>query len=384
MRIGFQKYGKLVLLKSKGTLEEKLKPLGYKVAWTEFPSGPPLLEAINVGAIDFGNTGEAPPIFAQAAGAPLRLCRAMSRRRRRARRSWCRRTARCKTVADLKGKKVALNKGSNVHYLLVKALEKAGVKYSEIEPVFLAPADARAAFERGAVDAWVIWDPFQAAAEVATGARTLADGTGVVANHQFYLASRKFSRERRKGDRRRAEGTRRGRRLGAERHQGGRRTAQPVDRHSGAGPRARAEAAELRHQAARRAGHRRAAAHRRHLLRAEAAAEARSRSPTPSESPAHEQHADIEHGEHPLVPADPRRRPLSRHDQRRAAGRSRLSAPDRAGRRRTRLFRRAAADRAKLRGFLDRRLGAGAADAAAALPRRGAARVCSRRASRRG
>ena len=102
----------------------------------------------------------------------------MSRRRRRARPSWCRRTARSKTVADLKGKKVALNKGSNVHYLLVKALEKAGVKYSEIEPVFLAPADARAAFERGAVDAWVIWDPFQAAAEAATGARTLADGNG--------------------------------------------------------------------------------------------------------------------------------------------------------------------------------------------------------------
>ena len=75
VRIGFQKYGKLVLLKSKGTLEEKLKPLGYKVVWTEFPSGPPLLEALNVGAIDFGNAGEAPPIFAQAAGAPIQLCR---------------------------------------------------------------------------------------------------------------------------------------------------------------------------------------------------------------------------------------------------------------------------------------------------------------------
>jgi sulfonate transport system substrate-binding protein len=98
-----------------------------------------------------------------------------------------------KTVADLKGKKVALNKGSNVHYLLVKALEKAGVKYSEIEPAFLAPADARAAFERGAVDAWVIWDPFQAAAEVAIGARTLADATGLASNHQFYLAGQKFA-----------------------------------------------------------------------------------------------------------------------------------------------------------------------------------------------
>ena len=74
----------------------------------------------------------------------------------------------------------------------MKALEKAGVKYSEIEPVFLAPADARAAFERGSVDAWVIWDPFQAAAEAATGARTLADGTGIVANYQFYFSSKKF------------------------------------------------------------------------------------------------------------------------------------------------------------------------------------------------
>jgi len=74
IRIGFQKYGKLVLLKSKGTLELALDALGYKVTWIEFPSGPPLLEALNVGAVDFGNTGETPPIFAQAAGAPL-ICR---------------------------------------------------------------------------------------------------------------------------------------------------------------------------------------------------------------------------------------------------------------------------------------------------------------------
>ena len=116
----------------------------------------------------------------------------MNRRRRKAKPSWCRRTASSNSVADLKGKKVALNKGSNVHYLLVKALEKAGVKYSEIEPVFLAPADARAAFERGAVDAWAIWDPFQAAAEAATDARSLADGTGIVSNYQFYFSSQKF------------------------------------------------------------------------------------------------------------------------------------------------------------------------------------------------
>jgi sulfonate transport system substrate-binding protein len=191
VRIGFQKYGKLVLLKSKGTLEEKLKAAGYKVVWTEFPSGPPLLEALNVGAIDFGNTGEAPPIFAQAAGAPIQYV-AYEPPAPTGEAILVPKDSKVSSVADLRGKKVALNKGSNVHYLLVKALEKAGVKYSEIEPVFLAPADARAAFERGAVDAWVIWDPFQAAAEAATGARTLADGTGIVANYQFYFSSKKF------------------------------------------------------------------------------------------------------------------------------------------------------------------------------------------------
>jgi len=187
VRIGFQKYGKLVLLKSKGTLEDKLKAAGYKVVWTEFPSGPPLLEALNVGALDFGNTGEAPPIFAQAAGAPIRYV-AYEPPAPKGEAILVPKDSKLASVADLRGKKVALNKGSNVHYLLVKALEKAGIKYSEIEPVFLAPADARAAFERGAVDAWVIWDPFQAA----TGARTLADGTGVVTNYQFYFSSKKF------------------------------------------------------------------------------------------------------------------------------------------------------------------------------------------------
>ncbi len=191
VRIGFQKYGKLVLLKSKATLEHKLKAAGYKVVWTEFPSGPPLLEALNVGAIDFGNTGEAPPIFAQAAGAPIQYV-AYEPPAPKGEAILVPKDSRLTSVADLRGKKIALNKGSNVHYLLVKALEKAGVKYSEVEPVFLAPADARAAFERGAVDAWVIWDPFQAAAEAATGARTLADGTGVVSNYQFYFSSKKF------------------------------------------------------------------------------------------------------------------------------------------------------------------------------------------------
>jgi sulfonate transport system substrate-binding protein len=191
VRIGFQKYGKLVLLKGKGSLEEKLKPLGFKVSWTEFPSGPPLLEALNVGAIDFGIAGETPPIFAQAAGAPL-VYLAYDPPAPQGEAILVPKGSPLKSVADLRRKKVALNKGSNVHYLLVKALEKAGLKYSDIQPVFLAPSDALAAFTRGAVDAWVIWDPYEAAAEASTGARILADGTGLVANHQFYFSSKKF------------------------------------------------------------------------------------------------------------------------------------------------------------------------------------------------
>lgn len=192
VRIGFQKYGTLVLLKGKGALEEKLAPLGVTVKWIEFPAGPQLLEAMNVGAIDFGSTGEAPPIFAQAAGAPL-VYVAHEPPAPRGEAILVPKDSPIQSVADLKGKTVALNKGSNVHYLLVRALEKAGVAYSDITPKFLPPADARAAFERGSVDAWAIWDPFQAAAEAATGARTLANGEGIVSNHQFYLGARDFT-----------------------------------------------------------------------------------------------------------------------------------------------------------------------------------------------
>ncbi|GEP04647.1 sulfonate ABC transporter substrate-binding protein [Methylobacterium oxalidis] len=192
VRIGYQKYGTLVLLKGRGTLEPKLAALGYRVTWSEFPSGPPLLEALNAGAIDFGTAGETPPIFAQAASDRLTYV-AHEPPAPRGEAILVPKESPIRNVADLQGRKVALNRGSNVHYLLVRALEKAGLTLSDITQVYLAPADARAAFERGAVDAWVIWDPFLAAAEAGTGARTLSDGTGLVANHQFYLAARDFA-----------------------------------------------------------------------------------------------------------------------------------------------------------------------------------------------
>lgn len=192
LRIGYQKYGTLVLLKARGSLEKRLAAQGVDVKWTEFPGGPQLLEGLNVGSIDFGVTGETPPVFAQAAKADL-VYVAYEPPAPTSEALLVPKDSPITSVADLKGKKVVLNKGSNVHYLLVRALQDAGLKYTDIQTVFLPPADARAAFERGAVDAWVIWDPYQAAAEQQLQARTLKDGKGLVDNHQFYLASRPYA-----------------------------------------------------------------------------------------------------------------------------------------------------------------------------------------------
>jgi sulfonate transport system substrate-binding protein len=194
IRIGYQKYGTLVLLKARGTLEKHLAQNHIEVQWTEFPAGPQLLEGLNVGSVDFGIAGEAPPIFAQAAGADI-VYVGYEPQASAGEALIVPKNSPIKNLADLRGKKIALNKGSNVHYLLVKLLEKAGLKYSDIDAVYLAPADARAAFERGSVDAWVIWEPFLAAAQNQTGARTVIDGQGLVSNHQFFLASRAYAQK---------------------------------------------------------------------------------------------------------------------------------------------------------------------------------------------
>jgi len=153
-----------------------------------------LLEALNVGAIDFGYVGEAPPVFAQAAGANF-VYSAYEIPTPNAEGILVPKDSPIKTVAELKGKKIAFNKGSDVHWLVVALLKKAGLSYSDIQPVYLAPADARAAFEKGAVDAWAIWDPFQAAAEKQISARRLATGVGAVSHHQFFLSARPFAEQ---------------------------------------------------------------------------------------------------------------------------------------------------------------------------------------------
>ncbi|MDE1180273.1 sulfonate ABC transporter substrate-binding protein [Paraburkholderia sp.] len=193
LRIGYQKAAStLVLLKAHGTLEKRLAPLGIAVKWTEFPAGPQLLEGLNVGAIDFGYVGEAPPVIAQAAGANF-VYTAYEIPTPHAEGILVPQNSPIKSVADLKGKKIALNRGSDVHWFVVAALEKAGVQYADVHPVFLPPADARAAFESGSIDAWAVWDPFLEAAKRQTQARLLTDAEGIASHHQFFLSARPYA-----------------------------------------------------------------------------------------------------------------------------------------------------------------------------------------------
>lgn len=192
VRFGYQKT--TILLRTKGVLEKRLAPEGITVQWTEFQAGPQLLEAMNVGSIDIGPVGESPPIFAQAAGASLTYVVGIAATPAGSA-ILVPENSQIQKVTDLKGKRVAFQKGSSAHLLLVQALEKAGLKYTDIEPKYLAPADARAAFVKGSVDAWVIWDPFYAAAQEATKARVLIDGTGINKQGGYYLMTRKFVTE---------------------------------------------------------------------------------------------------------------------------------------------------------------------------------------------
>ncbi|MBB5192132.1 sulfonate transport system substrate-binding protein [Silvimonas terrae] len=192
LRIGYQKSSfNLIVLKSRGVLEQQP---GLTVKWVEFPAGPQLLEALNAGSVDFGMTGDTPPLFSQAAGSKL-VYVGYEPAKPQAAAILVPKTSGIKTLADLKGRRIALQKGSSSHALLLRALDKAGLKWDDIQPAYLAPADARAAFERGAVDAWAIWDPYFAAAEKSGAVRVLASGEGLTSNQTFYLASRDFAQK---------------------------------------------------------------------------------------------------------------------------------------------------------------------------------------------
>lgn len=195
LRIGYQRSSTLItLLKADGTLENALGELGVKITWHEFTSGLPLLEALNVGSVDFSaDVADTVPVFAQAAGAKL-VYVADEAPSPTAQAILVPKASPVASVADLKGKKVAVTKGAGSHYLLIAALAREGLSIKDVKPAYLTPADGRAAFVGGNVDAYVTWDPFFASAEAQAGARVLADGTGLASYKRYYLATEDFAR----------------------------------------------------------------------------------------------------------------------------------------------------------------------------------------------
>ena len=192
IRIGYQKNGPLVILKSLGTLEERLESTDYTVEWKEFQEGPALVEALNSGAIDMGRTGNSPPIFAQAAGTDF-VNLAAGKPKFYGSGVLVPEDSSIKEIVDLEGKKIGFAKGSSSHYLLVKALHEAGISYEDITPAFLTPGDARVAFEQKNIDAIVVWDPYTASTEINADGTLLIDGEGLSTDRDFFIATSTFA-----------------------------------------------------------------------------------------------------------------------------------------------------------------------------------------------
>ncbi|GJD35328.1 sulfonate ABC transporter substrate-binding protein [Methylobacterium aerolatum] len=192
LRIGYQKVGLVVVARQQGLIEKQLASQGVAVRWVEFQAGPPLLEALNAGGIDFGYTGDAPPIFSQAAGGNLVYVGAAAPTRD-GEAILVKATSPIRSVADLKGKTVAVGRGTSSHNLLIAALEKAGLSFSDIKPAYLLPSDAGSAFANDSVDAWVIWDPYLALAQSRGETRVLATTGQTHDVSSFFLANRTFA-----------------------------------------------------------------------------------------------------------------------------------------------------------------------------------------------
>jgi sulfonate transport system substrate-binding protein len=192
IRIGFQKNGVLVIARQQATLEEHFAPQGIVVKWLEFSSGPPMMEAMNVGSLDYGAVGDSPPIFAQSAGAAIVY--AAGQPITNGQGILVQGNSPIRTIADLKGKRVGFTKGSSAHNVIVQTLEKAGLSYADITPVYLTPPDAGPAFANGSIDAWSIWDPYFAIGETKQNGRILVDASEVTKTNSFYIANRDFAK----------------------------------------------------------------------------------------------------------------------------------------------------------------------------------------------
>lgn len=191
LRIGYQRFGSLGILKARQSLETAFASLGVNVLWSEFPAGPQLLHALACNEIDFGTTGEAPPVFAQASNSELMYV-AWEPPAPRSVAMVVPQESDIRQLSDLRGKRIALNKGSNVHWLLLQILEDAGLGLNDVRVVYTPPKYPLTASDYLAVDAWMMWDPLLSDAEHTGELRVVASGEGRVNNHQFYLSRRDY------------------------------------------------------------------------------------------------------------------------------------------------------------------------------------------------
>jgi len=192
IRIGYQKNGVLVIARQQASLENHFRPQGVEVKWVEFSSGPPMMEAMNVGSIDYGAVGDSPPVFAQAAGAAIVY--AAGQPITNGQGILVPQNSTIRTIADLRGKRVGFTKGSSAHNIVVQTLEKADLTYADITPVYLTPPDAGPAFANGSIDAWAIWDPYFAIGETKQNGRILVNASEITKTNSFYIANRDFAR----------------------------------------------------------------------------------------------------------------------------------------------------------------------------------------------
>ncbi|MCA6123140.1 sulfonate ABC transporter substrate-binding protein [Bradyrhizobium sp. WSM 1704] len=192
IRIGYQKNGVLVIARQRATLENHFRPQGIEVKWVEFSSGPPMMEAMNIGSIDYGAVGDSPPVFAQAAGAAIVY--AAGQPITNGQGILVPQNSPIHSIAELKGKRIGFTKGSSAHNITVQTLEKAGLTYADITPVYLTPPDAGPAFANGSIDAWAIWDPYFAIGETKQNGRILVNAQEITKTNSFYIANRDFAK----------------------------------------------------------------------------------------------------------------------------------------------------------------------------------------------
>jgi sulfonate transport system substrate-binding protein len=163
--------------------------LPFRVDWSDFTSGPPMLQAMAAGSVDVGGVGNAPPVFAAAGGDQLVIVGAYQANPLGAA-LVVPKGSPLHSVADLRGKRIAVAQGSSADYHLLTVLNKAGISVHDVTLVYLQPAEGLAALTSGHVDAWDIWSPFVEESEVQDGATALVTGTGYGSPYSFEVASR--------------------------------------------------------------------------------------------------------------------------------------------------------------------------------------------------